>query len=346
MPHQRGTNRVRRLVKYGRVIVLGAVVSFAAIYLIFTQLRDNDLSLIGAALRNARYSYVALSALIIAAGLFARGARWRALLNNDLSFWRAFSINNVAYLINGLIPFRVGELAKIYLATRAEPPVPVLRSTSTIIVERLLDLISIFVITLLAVSQGDLPEDLRRTALFLAPLAVVGFVILVVLSGQRERTLRVVGALVARLPIRWNVVGWMEHFLDGLSPLTDWRRFALVGFFNVLSWVSSVVSGYVLMFAFFDQAHWGATLLFTSMASLAVAVPAVPGNLGTYELSILLALQAMNFGDASATVGAFAVAVHAVNLFINAGMGVIGFIQEGISLQQLSQGVREMRPSG
>ena len=161
MPHQRGTNRVRRLVKYGRVIVLGAVVSFAAIYLIFTQLRDNDLSLIGAALRNARYSYVALSALIIAAGLFARGARWRALLNNDLSFWRAFSINNVAYLINGLIPFRVGELAKIYLATRAEPPVPVIRSTSTIIIERLIDLISIFVITLLVVSQGDLPEYLR-----------------------------------------------------------------------------------------------------------------------------------------------------------------------------------------
>lgn len=334
------------LTKYGRVIVLGAVVSLAAIYLIFTQLRDNDLSLIGVALGNARYSYVALSAAIIAAGLFARGARWQALLNNDLPFWRAFSINNVAYLINGLIPFRVGELAKVYLATRADPPVPVLRSTSTIIVERLLDLISIFVITLLALSQGNLPEDLRRTALFLAPLAIIGFVFLVVLSGQREHTLNFVAKIAMRLPNKWKIEDWVSHFLDGLSPLTNWRRFARVAFWNSLSWVSSVVSGYVLMLAFFDQAHWGATLLFTSMASLAVAVPAVPGNLGTYELSILLALQAMSFGDSSATVGAFAVAVHAVNLFINAGMGVIGFIQEGISLQQLSQGVREMRPLG
>lgn len=334
------------MTKYGRVIILGAAVSLAAIYLIVTQMRDNDLSLIGDELANARYSYVALSAAIIAAGLFARGARWQALLSGGLPFWRAFSINNVAYLINGLLPFRVGELAKAYLATRAEPPVPVFKSASTIIVERLLDLISILVITLLALSQGNLPEELRRTALILAPLSIVGFIVLVILSGQRERTLRVVEQISRRLPTRWNVVGWVGHFLDGLRPLTDWRRFALVALFNLLSWASSVLSGYVLMLAFFDQAHWGATLLFTATASLAVAVPAVPGNLGTYELSILLALQAMGFGEPAATAGAFAVAVHAVNLLINAGMGVIGFIQEGVSLQQLSQGVREMRPLG
>jgi len=346
MPHQRGTDRIPVLTKYGRVILLGAAVSFAAIYLIFTQLRDNDLSLIGEALGNARYSYVAVSAAIIALGLVARGLRWRALLSDSLPFWRAFSINNVAYLINGLVPFRVGELAKAYLATRADPPVPVFKSASTIIVERLLDLISILVITLFAVSQGNLPEELRRSALILAPLSIVGFISLVVLSGQRDWTLRIVAKIAARLPIRWDVIGWVGHFLDGLNPLTDWRRFGVVVFWNTLSWTSSVLSGYVLMYAFFDQPHWGATLLFTAMASLAVAVPAVPGNLGTYELSILLALQAMGYGESPATAGAFAIMVHAVNLFINAGMGVIGFIQEGISLQQLSQGVREMRPLG
>jgi len=329
-----------------RIIVLGAVVSLAALYLIISQLRDNDIGLIGQALTSARYEYVAFSAAIIALGLFARGARWKALLSDGLPFWRAFSINNVAYLINGLIPFRAGELAKAYLATRSEPPVPLFKSASTIIVERLLDLISILVITLLAVSQGNLPDELRQTALILAPLSIVGFLVLVAMSSQEERVLRVFARIAKRFPLRIDLVAVLRNFLDGLKPLTNWRLFAQVAFYDVVSWVCSVLSGYVLMYAFFDQPHWGATLLFTAMASLAVAVPAVIGNLGTYELSILLALRAMNYGDPVAVASAFAVAVHAVNLLVNASMGVIGFIQEGVSLQQLSQGVREMRPLG
>jgi len=76
-------------------------------------------------------------------------------------------------------------------------------------------------------------------------------------------------------------------------------------------------------------------------------VPAIPGNLGTYEVSILLALKAMGSGDPIATAPAFAVAVHAVNLLVNSALGVYGFFQEGVSLDQLSQGVREMKtPSG
>ena len=39
----------------------------------------------------------------------------------------------------------------------------------------------------------------------------------------------------------------------------------------------------------------------------------------------------------------FALVVHGVNLIMFAMVGIIGFIQEGISLGQLSQGVQEMR---
>jgi uncharacterized membrane protein YbhN (UPF0104 family) len=96
-----------------------------------------------------------------------------------------------------------------------------------------------------------------------------------------------------------------------------------------------------LMFAFFDQANWTAVCLFIAAASLAIAVPAVPGNIGTYELSILLALQP--FGYVGSTATAFAVLVHGLNLLIYAALGAIGLIREGISLAQLTHGVREMR---
>jgi hypothetical protein len=62
---------------------------------------------------------------------------------------------------------------------------------------------------------------------------------------------------------------------------------------------------------------------------------------GTYEASILLALVAMGYPQSGTTL-AFAVMVHAVNVFVHASTGVIGFIQEGISLGQLRTGVQHM----
>jgi hypothetical protein len=69
----------------------------------------------------------------------------------------------------------------------------------------------------------------------------------------------------------------------------------------------------------------------------------MPGNIGTYEASILLALGALGYDAASGTAVIFAVMVHGINLLVHASTGVLGFIQEGISLEQLSQGVRAMQ---
>lgn len=329
-----------------RIIVLGAVVSLAAIYLIISQLRENDREYLLGAIRNANYGFVLAGALVIVVGLICRGWRWRVLLGNRLPFRRAFRISNVAYLLNGILPFRLGELGRVYLATQSNPPIPAALSASTIVVERLLDLLSILVIIALAFAYGDVPEELRRTAIVLAPITILMFLALMIMAGLRSRLQLLANRVLTNNRFGKALKPLIEHALDGLSPLDNWRQYALAVGLTAASWMCSVASGHLIMVAFYGQAHVGAVLLFTAMATLAVAIPAVPGNLGTYELSILLALRAMNYGDPVAVASAFAVAVHAVNLLVNASMGVIGFIQEGVSLQQLSQGVREMRPLG
>ena len=336
-----------KFLRYWRAGLLGVVASLLAIYFIASQTKD--VGQMWLALRSADYGWVLISMGIIVIGLFARGARWRVLLGGALPFWRAFSLTNISYLINNVLPLRVGEFVRAYLATQAQPPVPVMKSIGTIVVERLVDVLAVLIILALALSAGPLPDELRAPAAFFIPVVVVGFAVLLILASQRKRTLSFGSRIVARLTIlkRWNVVAWLEHFLDGLSPLTQSSALIQVLFLTSVSWICSLLSGYVLMIAFFGHADWATTCLFSAAASLAVAVPAVPGNLGTYEVSILLALRAMGYGDPIATATAFAVAVHAVNLLVNSTLGVYGFIHEGVSLDKLSQGVREMRtPSG
>ena len=327
------------LLKHWRIGLLGAAVSLAAVYFVVSQL---DVRQLGDAFAQAHYIYLLPSAALIVLGLGARAVRWRVLLSGGLPLNRAFSILNVAYLVNGVLPLRIGEVARAYMATQVDPPVPFFKSTSTIIVERLLDLLAVLVISALALTVAPLPDELRAAALLFTPVVIVGFLALVLMASQRSRTLRLVDGITTRVPVmqRWNVAALVGHFLDGLKPLT--RPSALLNtlLWTAISWAFSLASGYVLMLAFYNRADWAVTYLFTAAASFAVAVPAVPGNLGPYELSILLALQAMGYGEPPEIATAFALVVHALNLGITAILGVIGFIQEGVSLEQLTQGVR------
>jgi uncharacterized protein (TIRG00374 family) len=332
--------------RYWRVGLLGIAVSAVAIYFVISQVSPEQL---GEALRTARYVYLLPTALFLLTGLVTRAVRWRVLLSDGLPLWRAFSIMNVAYLVNGLLPLRIGEVARAYLATRADPPVPVMMSFSTIIVERLLDLLAVVVLLAFALAAGPVPDQLRAAGMVFGPAALLGFLALVLLARYRPVTLRFAERLVDRMKIRQrllarvNLVALLAHFLDGLKPLTDTKGLMRALGWTALSWGLSAIAGYILMFAFFERGDWAVTCLYIAAAAFAIAVPAMPGNIGTYEASILLALGAMGYDTASSTAVIFAVTVHGINLLAHAATGVIGFIQEGITLEQLSQGVQELR---
>lgn len=326
-----------------RVGLAGLVISGLAFLFIITQI---DLGLFAEAWVSARYIYLLPCILFLLLGLVTRALRWQVLLDGKLPLIRAFSIMNVAYLVNGVLPLRIGEVARVYLATQVRKPVPVMQTTSSIIVERLLDLLAVVILMLLALAVGPVPRELQQAGTFGLITALAGFAILMILAARRNLLHRLIAQLIRWLPAlkRLNLDHWLDQFLDGLQPIFQPRTFLLAVMWTAISWLLSVIAGYLLMFAFFDEGSWAATALYIAAAAFAIALPAVPGNIGTYEASILLALVAMGY-EQSSTAIAFAVMVHAVNVFVHASTGIIGFIQEGVSLEQLSQGVRRIQSS-
>lgn len=331
-------------VKHWRVVLLGTGISVLTIVLIISQI---EWELLRDSLAAARFGYVIPAALLLVLGLFARGQRWRVLLSDGLPYWRAFHIMNVAYLINNLLPFRVGEVARAFLATRARPPVPVPKSASTIIVERLLDVLAVVLMLAYGLAFAPVPPALQQTGLLMGVVSLAGFLFLVALSRQRETAHRLLAVFTARLRfLPANRLGrWLDQFLDGLLPLAGVRPLLLAFLWTGISWALSGYAGYLLMFVFFSDPTLPATFIYIAAAAFAIAVPAVPGNLGTYELSIILALRGLGYAD-SETLAAFAVMVHLVNLLVNASLGVVGFIEEGVTVEELSQGVRDVTESG
>ncbi len=318
--------------------VLSISVSLIAIYLVLSQIHLSELR---AALAGARYAYLLPCVLFLLLGLVTRGLRWQALLNYQLPLWRAFSIMNIAYLVNGVLPLRLGEVARVYLASQVQPrPVAVPQTLGSILIERLLDLMAVVLMVFISLAFASVPLELRAAGALGFGAVVVGLVGLLVLAKQRT----LANYLLVRLPenLRPIVTRWASQFLDGLMPLTRLSLFVSVVGWTVISWVLSVIAGYWLMFAFFPAGDWVATMLYIASAAFVIAVPAVPGNLGTYEASIWLVLTVLGYVPSESVV-AFALVVHAVNVLVHAATGVLGFIQEGLSLGQLTQGVQALR---
>lgn len=319
---------------------LGLLVSLIAIGLIAVQINIDHFA---SALLSADYQFLLPGMAFFLLGLFTRAMRWRVLLARQLPLRRTFNIMNIAYLVNGILPLRLGEVARIYLTARVKEAIPAMQTASTIVVERLLDLLAVIVMAALALNAAAAPTALQTAATLGAAFAIGGFVILFVLAYQRQFTQALVSRLAAKAALlrRLRLDKLASDFFDGLMPMRDMRLSSLAIFWTGISWILSASANYILLFAFFDQGDWTASVLSVAMASFAIAIPAVPANIGTYEASILGALTALGYEYDTAL--AFAVTVHAMNILLNAATGGFGFVQEGISLSQLRSGVRQMQ---
>jgi glycosyltransferase 2 family protein len=325
--------------KHWRIGLIGTVISVLAIYFISRQL---DLDVLSEALAEARFIYVLPGVLLLLIGLVTRALRWRLLLSGGLPLFRTFNIMTLAYLINGLVPLRIGELVRIYLASRGQDGVPPFKCASTVIVERVLDMLTVVLLIAIVLASGPVPAELHNAGLIIGAVTLAGFLFLVYFSRRRELAQRILAIFTGRIafPSRFNLAGWLDHSLEGLRPLAKVNTLLLALLWTAISWFFSVSAGYVLMLTFYPDGSWAAAALFIAATSLAIAVPAVPGNLGKFEVSVLLALGALGYGEPVTVATAFAVMVHAVILVLHAVTGLYGFVQEGVSLSQLSQGVQ------
>ena len=127
-------------------LVIGICVSAGALYL---ALRGVHWREVGTAAREANYALIAVAVVLLCLTVLLRALRWRVLFHplTDLNPWYLFGSLNVAYLINNILPFNLGDFGRAYLLSELEG-ISATRSLSTLIVERLLDVVTLLMFLL------------------------------------------------------------------------------------------------------------------------------------------------------------------------------------------------------
>lgn len=329
--------------KRWRIGLPGLLISLLATGALIAQL---DLPQLAESLRSARYGWLLPAFLLLLIGQFIRALRWRALLVFALPLARAFHILNISYLANAFLPLRLGELARIWLV---RPGISSMQTAASVVLERMLDTLAVLVLlaaSLIAIPQAG--EQYRAAARLLLPALLVLVPALYLLARKREWARRLLRAMlvlpwprpVRRLPLK----AWLEALLDGLQPLTRPGLLLPALAWTFVGWLISLFAAALIMLAFFDEADLAVAALCIVAAALVIALPAVPGNIGTYQWAIMLALAASGYGSPwDAPNVSMAITIHAINLLMYILTGCLGLIVERVTPAGLMRSLEEFR---
>jgi glycosyltransferase 2 family protein len=315
--------------------LVGLVVSLAALGLAF---RGVHIAEMVAALQQTNYVYVAVAVGLNLLGLYARALSWHIILERRVPYRRAFSALNEGYLLNNILPFRLGEVGRAYLVSQKQT-FSTSQGLSSVLVERVIDLCMIMGLmgTFLPIVAGQ--EWARQAALTSVLITVLALGGLFVLARSREPALRLFRWGAVRLP-RLNPSKWEQRlgaFIDGMAALRDGRRFAGAAACSGAAWVCSGVANALLVLSL-PMMHpaapiWVVGFFTLVITGLGAAVPSAPASAGVFEFSVVAALSVFKVNSSLAL--SYALVYHLIFFGLTSVIGAVALAREGESLTHL-----------
>ncbi|KAF0126640.1 MAG: hypothetical protein FD189_877 [Elusimicrobia bacterium] len=293
-------------------IALGAAVSLGFLYLAF---RNVDREIFLRSFSGADWRWFFPLALLVIADLLIRGLKWKILLAplTRAGFYDCFRLQSIGLALNNVLPFRLGELARAAFAANLFR-LPVLTVISTIVVERVLDLLVIVGLFLAAAALGGMGDTVAQYAhFFWAGLGGVLLAVGALVFAEEVADSRLLRRFFRRLPALEKA---LRQAAQGAKALHRPRAAIIVILLGFFQWSLSILSLYFAATAFGIEGMLtftrGVTLLFASV--MAVSVPGVPGYFGNLEYAIAGVMAGwgldMNIGVAMA--GWMHIGVYAV----------------------------------
>lgn len=254
------------------------LVNLVAIVAIVFWIRDNvSLSAVVGQIKSLPLQGLCLSLLLSVSVLLVYAARLAVLLSAGRL--RALAIVTIGFGMNGVLPFRLGEVAKLAYARQlfgiATP-----RLIAATTAEKLMDLCALFLLGLLA-SQIVVAPYLNRG------IAIAGLLVAAL----------VLALVVAFLALaRWERSGrethnWINDAFATLREQKDKARITRLGVLTAMIWAITVASVFFMFNSVFAQFSLANALVLSLVLALAIAIPSTPAGIGVVEAAIVAYLQ-------------------------------------------------------
>ena len=319
------------------------IVSLLALGLLAWFLRGTNVTDVWRQVKQVRADLLVLSLLMVALTFLARTIRWRYLLNplGETRFRTVFRSTVIGFGALGLLPVRVGDVIRPYLLARQEG-LPVTSVFATIVMERVLDLITVLILMALFVwgfAGSSIPPRLlgpiEVSAAVGAAIALTLLVIMWVLATHPERIGHLAATMAKVLPgkLSSRVGRLASTFSSGFAATRDVRQLFLAFAWSIAVWLAIAAQAWTVTVAFGILMPFTGTFLLQAMLVIGVAVP-TPGGVGSFHEAYRLGVTTF-FGASKDQAVAAAIVTHAVSLIPPVLGGILFMAQDGLSLGRL-----------
>ena len=276
----------KKLIKFFKIL-LPLLIGILFIYLSVKDTTSSDRETIYQAVKNADYRFVFLSLCMGLLSHFSRAYRWNFMLHP--MGYRPKLINNVlaifiTYIANLGVP-RSGEFFRATVMKTYEN-IPFEKSFGTIIAERMVDLIMLFlVIGIALLLQFEFIISFLEKQYFNPTTLIISLVLLVFSLWILIRQLKKSSSVLAK-----KILGLIEGLTEGILTLVKMPKKWAYLFHTFLIWGLYVFMFYVVKLALPETFDLPFEALLIGFIVGAITISATNGGIGIYPFSVSLVL--------------------------------------------------------
>jgi hypothetical protein len=333
--------------RFLRAHIRAIAILVAAAALLVAFLHDVNFGRMMTDIVHARPEWLALSFMSMFVNLAIRAWRWQYLLEplGHTAFGNAFRATAVGVAANSLLPARAGELIRPYFLSRHES-MSATGAFATIILERLLDVVTVLVLLASFVFVFDRDWTAANPSAFAAVkwaglMASAGtfaaLVVLFVMAGNAALLGQRLARLEQVLPsaLAGLLARFVEKFAHGLAAVRRPGRLLVALALSFPLWLSIAFGIWAVAMAFRFAVPFTGSFLLIALLSLGVAIP-TPGGIGGFHEAFRLGTTIFFGAPDDAAVGS-AIVLHLLSNGPALLLGLLFAAQAGLNLSRMRQ---------
>ncbi len=313
-------------------LAIGIAISVAFIWYAFAQ-GGVTLEQMRTAFTQTNWLWAIPMLAVTIVSFYWRVFRWKILLEptKDIPSGRLFGPMMLGFAFNNIFPARAGEFARPFALMKKEK-VPYAAGFSTIVVERLIDVVTLlvlivilpYIITLDPTVEKNFQGITLSASMIQSALPKMSILALIILTGIVSFMIPQINALyqtiIRKFPalpdkFRTKFLEMLESFTRGFDSLKNPWALARIAFHSVVVWVTIALSFQVMSWGFPGvNLNLQQAAAFMVVTCVVISIPSSPGFWGLYEFGGMLAIQMMglvpNTEAGASTAFTFTLVVH------------------------------------
>ncbi|HUS87971.1 MAG TPA: lysylphosphatidylglycerol synthase transmembrane domain-containing protein [Desulfosporosinus sp.] len=323
-----------------RRLLFGTAISISLLVLVFRQL---DLSQVSDTIRSISYLPLIAAGITLSLTLVIRSWRWRYLFEpvKKARMSNLLSATSIGASMDMLLPARSGDVIRAYVIGRKEQTSKI-ASLSTIVVEKVLDILVLLVIAFVTIAvisfskdRLSLPSGFSVAVFLLVGVIPIVIALLWFLMANTEKVDWIMRAILAFLPERIlsRLSDTLISVAQGLQVLRQRESLVRIIILSILLWSLFALGNLLVLHSFGLHLPVYASFLILVFQILGVTLPSSPGFIGTYHAAVIAGLAV--FGISQELALSVAIVMHITFFLPFIMIGLFFLWKENLSAQDI-----------